>query len=80
MKTAISIPDPIFNQAEKLAHKQGISRSELYTKAIAEYIKEKKEKNVTEVLDSIYNDNSNTVDKEIYSIQYSSLKVNEDKW
>jgi hypothetical protein len=34
MKTAISIPDAIFEQAEELAQKQGLSRSELYTKAI----------------------------------------------
>jgi len=38
MKIAISIPDPIFQAAEGLAHRLGISRSELYAEALAEYM------------------------------------------
>ncbi|MBS2022825.1 MAG: CopG family transcriptional regulator [Deltaproteobacteria bacterium] len=34
MKTAISIPDPIFAKAEKAARKLGISRSEFFTRAV----------------------------------------------
>ncbi|EIJ36932.1 hypothetical protein Thini_4454 [Thiothrix nivea DSM 5205] len=37
MKTAISIPDPVFQAAELFARHFGISRSELYTKAVEEY-------------------------------------------
>jgi metal-responsive CopG/Arc/MetJ family transcriptional regulator len=80
MKTAISIPDLIFKQAEHLAHKQGISRSELYTKAINEYIKEREEKNITESLNCIYENNPAIINKGIYSIQYSTLKDDDEKW
>jgi len=38
MKTAISIPNPIFNSAERAAKEPGISRSKLYTKAIKEFL------------------------------------------
>jgi predicted transcriptional regulator len=38
VKTAISISDEIFNKAEELAESLGISRSELYTQAIANFI------------------------------------------
>ncbi len=34
MKTAISIPDEIFEQAERLAKTRGWSRSELYANAV----------------------------------------------
>jgi len=34
MKTAISLPDPVFRSAEQLAARLGISRSELYCRAI----------------------------------------------
>jgi len=37
MKTAISIPDPIFQSAEIMAHHLAISRSELFTRAISEF-------------------------------------------
>lgn len=38
MKTAISIPDPLFEAAEELARRAGVSRSEFYAKALAEYV------------------------------------------
>lgn len=34
MKTAISLPDSVFEEAEALAQQLGLSRSELYTKAL----------------------------------------------
>ena len=38
MKTAISIPDETFEAAETLAGRLGLSRSELYATAVAEYL------------------------------------------
>jgi metal-responsive CopG/Arc/MetJ family transcriptional regulator len=38
MNTAISIPDPIFETAERLAQTLRISRNELYTRALSTYI------------------------------------------
>jgi metal-responsive CopG/Arc/MetJ family transcriptional regulator len=37
MKTAISIPDHVFAEAEKLARRLKKSRSQLYSEAVAEY-------------------------------------------
>jgi metal-responsive CopG/Arc/MetJ family transcriptional regulator len=39
MKTAISLPDSVFEEAEALAQQLGLSRSELYTKALQAYLK-----------------------------------------
>ena len=38
MRTSVSIPDPIFQEAERLAATAGISRSQLYTRALQEYL------------------------------------------
>jgi predicted transcriptional regulator len=38
MKTAISLPDDVFNQAEKLARKLKKSRSQLYKEAVVHYL------------------------------------------
>ncbi|HCK84836.1 MAG TPA: ChpI protein [Hyphomonadaceae bacterium] len=54
MKTAISIPDPIFQEAERLAKERGLSRSELYARAVAEYLKDQRYAGVREQLDAIY--------------------------
>jgi predicted transcriptional regulator len=39
VKTAISIPDTIFEDAERLAKRRGWSRSELYARAVADFVK-----------------------------------------
>jgi predicted transcriptional regulator len=38
MKTAISIPDEVFAEAEQLAKRLQKSRSQLYAEALAEYL------------------------------------------
>ncbi len=38
MKTAVSVPDQVFDEAEHLAKRLKISRSELYAKALAEFV------------------------------------------
>jgi predicted transcriptional regulator len=38
MKTAISLPDDIFGQAEKLAKRLKKTRSEIYREAVLEYV------------------------------------------
>jgi predicted transcriptional regulator len=39
MKTAISVPDAIFKKAERLARRLRKSRSQLYSEAVAEYVR-----------------------------------------
>jgi predicted transcriptional regulator len=54
MKTAISLPDPVFRSADRLAARLGISRSELYCRAIKDLLARHDESGVTEQLDVIY--------------------------
>ena len=54
MKTAISIPDDVFEAAERLARRLGKSRSELYTAAIRTYLERHRGAGVTERLNAIY--------------------------
>jgi metal-responsive CopG/Arc/MetJ family transcriptional regulator len=77
MKTAISIPDPIFQAAENMAKRLGMSRSELFTVAMSKYMKENKYQNVTESLNKIYSQNTNNLDTELLSMQLESLPKEE---
>ena len=43
MKTAVSIPDPLFKKSEKLARKLKLSRSALYARALEEFLKQRDE-------------------------------------
>jgi metal-responsive CopG/Arc/MetJ family transcriptional regulator len=78
MKTAISIPDSVFEAADKFAHRIGISRSQLYSKAVTEYLKEHKNHSVTKKLNEVYSDESSRLDRVDYELQYSSLQ--KDEW
>jgi len=73
MKTAISIPDSIFQAAEGLAHRLGISRSELYAKAVTEYIEFHKNNNITKKLDEIYRNEPSELDEKLHTMQTRSI-------
>lgn len=78
MKTAISIPDPIFKAAERLARRLGLTRSRLYTKAVTEYIQKHKNDFVCEKLNEIYERESSSLDSAIQAIQWGS--IDEEEW
>jgi metal-responsive CopG/Arc/MetJ family transcriptional regulator len=56
MKTAISLPDRIYFEAEEIAQNLGISRSALYLNALIEYLKRNNRRNITAKLNEVYND------------------------
>ena len=53
MKTAVSIPDDVFEQAETLAHRAKRSRSEVYARALSEYIARHAPDRVTETMNRV---------------------------
>jgi|SRR5262245_7585811 len=73
MKTAISLPDSLFNEAERVAKRLGISRSKFYAKAIAEYVNPHRARNVTEQLNEIYGKENSKLDPALRRLQLKSL-------
>ena len=53
MKTAISLPDELFERADELAKRTGRSRSELYVEALREYLARHLDDDVTAQLDEL---------------------------
>jgi antitoxin MazE6 len=53
MKTAVSVPDPVFQSAERLARLLKKSRSQLYSEALAEYVARRAPDGVTEAYDRL---------------------------
>ena len=53
MKTAVSIPDEIFEKAERLARRMKKSRSELFSRALDEYVARHAPDHVTEVMNEV---------------------------
>ena len=78
MKTAISIPDDVFQSAEQLAHRLGVSRSELYVQALKSYLQVHHEDNVTDTLNTVYGNTPDQLDPVLQSVQTRSLP--QDDW
>ena len=53
MKTAVSIPDDVFEGAERLARRTKKSRSKLFSDAIREYVARHAPEEVTEAMDRV---------------------------
>jgi len=73
MKTAVSIPDPIFDAAEEMAGRLGISRSRLYAEAIARFLKSRQRKGIKETLDAVYATEDSKLDPVIATLQSKVL-------
>jgi len=78
MKTAVSIPDPVFRKAENLAKSLGISRSELYTTALKTFVAEHDEDDVTKRLNEVYSEQDSSLDPVLEKMQFMSLP--EEQW
>jgi metal-responsive CopG/Arc/MetJ family transcriptional regulator len=78
MKTAISIPEELFESAEQFARGRGMSRSELYATALRHYLGVHRGEMITERLDEIYGEKSGSLDADIAHMQARSLP--EDDW
>ena len=78
MKTAISIPDRVFEAADRAAKKLGISRSELYSTAIHEFIERHRVEDVTTKLNDVYASSKSDLDENLLQMQGQVLA--REKW
>jgi len=76
MKTAISIPDPIFTAAEKMAAELDISRSELYAKAVAEFVSAYSGESITKKINEVLATDSSELDPVLAKMLMDSLRDN----
>jgi metal-responsive CopG/Arc/MetJ family transcriptional regulator len=53
MKTAVSIPDEVYTETERLARRLKKSRSEVYSLALAEYVARHAPDRVTEAMNRV---------------------------
>ena len=56
MKTAVSLPDELFERAEHVASEMGVPRSNLYARAIAEFVDRHETERTTARLDALYSE------------------------
>jgi hypothetical protein len=83
VKTAISLPDSLFEEAERVAARLGLSRSELYVRAIMRFVREHSGDAITEAINRVVGKVGPTMDPMLARLQAASLAVDEggfDDW
>lgn len=78
MKTAISIPEPVFRVAEQLARRLKKSRSQLYSEAVAEYVARHRPESVTEAMNAVCEEEGTGSDEFVRSAARKVLE--RSKW
>ena len=63
VKTAISLPKPLFQQAETVAHELQISRSQLFARAVAEFVKRYERQAMVEAINRAFEEDPPTAEE-----------------
>lgn len=82
MKTAISIPDMIFNEVEKFAREHNYSRSEVFVIAIQDFLKKQESQRLLDALNEVYSEAESSEEKAMRkkSKKYYAAKVLKEKY
>ncbi|MCD9189286.1 MAG: hypothetical protein LUM44_22910 [Pyrinomonadaceae bacterium] len=78
MKTAVSIRDNIFQNAEKYAKKAKISRSKLYSDALEEYLAKRNEEELIAQINAVCEEVDTSLDPAIR--EYKNRVLKREKW
>lgn len=78
MKVAVSIPDDVFAEAEALAKRLNSSRSEIYSRALGEFIGHHAPDRVTELMNDVVRDV--TPEPDAFSIAAGRRVLKKTEW
>ena len=73
MKVALSIPDELFESAEMLTRRLGVSRSRLYATALAEFVAKNRGRKITERLNAVYASDDGRLPQAVRRLQSRSI-------
>lgn len=74
MKIAVSVPDDVFEEAERLARRMKRSRSEVYSRALTEYVARHAPDRVTEAMDRVLAEIGEPADEFVRAASHRVLK------
>lgn len=78
MKVAVSIPDPIFREAERISRRIRVPRSQFYARALEAYVRERSGEDVTAQLNEVYARSSAKLDPAAEALSLEILR--REKW
>lgn len=81
VKTAISIREPLFKEVDDLARQMHISRSQLFVRAVEEFLQHYRNQQLLEKINSAYSDGLDYVEQDLQSkMKPRHRKMVEGQW
>ena len=74
MKVALSIPDELFESAETVGKRLGLSRSRLYATALADFLAKHRGRKLTDRLNAVYAAEESRLEPKLRRLQGRSLR------
>jgi hypothetical protein len=78
MKVAVSIPDPIFREAERISRRIRLPRSQFDAHALEAYVRARSGEDITERLNEVYAKTSAKIDPAAEALSLDVLR--REKW
>jgi metal-responsive CopG/Arc/MetJ family transcriptional regulator len=81
VKTAISLPEPLFERADSLARELKISRSQLFARAVGEFLHKHESRALVEALNCAYEDSPTLEEKKLLrSMSHRHRELVKGEW
>jgi metal-responsive CopG/Arc/MetJ family transcriptional regulator len=81
MKTAISLDGKLLEEANKTAKRMGVSRSRLFSIALEEYIRHRRNRQAIDTLNRVYADEPSEAERDTTSAMKAKFgQVIKDSW
>lgn len=81
VKTGISLPRALFDQAEELARKMNVSRSRLFSLALEDYVQRQRDRQLLAELNEAYADGLDEEERTLLQqASYSFQQIVEGEW
>jgi metal-responsive CopG/Arc/MetJ family transcriptional regulator len=77
MKVAVSVPDQVFEEAERVSKRLRVSRSRLYAQALEEFVQKHQKKGVRAALDAVYEAEPSEIEAGLADLQAHALR---ERW
>ena len=78
MKVAVSVPEKIYEAAERLAKQRCVPRSQIFAEALSAYVESRSAEAITSKLNEVYGQEASSIDAGLAQAQHESL--NHEAW
>lgn len=82
VKTAISMPEHLFQELEAAAKEMQVSRSQVFTQAVKEFLRERENRRILEQLNRVYGEEPDEEERDLAKAMKARLRrlTAREKW